>query len=155
MSPKITALFCALLNFVIYCKRDFVSSQGICLALQEDLPMNPLIEFEFVGFNPEYELREFISSVADRIYNLSPSDSSMRLVMKKNRNSIQVSCMVISRAGVFSANATCNCPKLAIQKIEEAIRYQLEKWRQCRFSSCNNSSIVGSRVERQKLSTAV
>lgn len=96
--------------------------------------MNHNVHFEFIGFEPEYEMRNFITSVADRIHSLAPSDSFMKVAMKKGRDVVEASCRIASHAGEFVADVVCNSPLTAIQQIEGEIQRQLDGWKKRRFS---------------------
>lgn len=96
--------------------------------------LNHAVQFEFVGFNPDYEIRSIISSIADRIHNLAPSDSFMRVAMKRGRNAIEASCKIASSTGVFVAETICNTPIEAIGLLETKIMSQLDSWKQHRFA---------------------
>ncbi len=95
--------------------------------------MNHNVHFEFIGFEPEYKMRSFINSVADRIHSLAPSDSFMKVAIKKSRDAVEASCRIASNAGEFMADAACSSPLTAIQQIEEKIQRQLDEWKKCRF----------------------
>ena len=94
---------------------------------------NHSVNFEFIGFDPEYEVRSFITSVADRLHSLAPSDSFMKIVMKKGGDAIEASCRIASQADKFVADAVCNSPVTAIHQIESKIRQQLDEWKKHRF----------------------
>jgi len=112
---------------------------------------NHVVQFEFVGFNPESDIRSCISAVADRIHSLSPSDSFMKVAMRKSSNTIQTSCRTASKAGTFTAETVCHCPKIAIQKIEKKIMYQLGEWKKQRFAK----GVPKARLSRPKLERAI
>lgn len=97
------------------------------------------LKFEFMGFDPKYEVRNFISSVAEGIHALAPSDSVMRVVIEKSKEAIRASCQIASQAGVFAAEAMSDCPKKAIRQIESKIKRQLDEWKKYRFAVSSNS----------------
>jgi ribosome-associated translation inhibitor RaiA len=94
---------------------------------------NDCIQFEFIGFDPEYEVRNFISTVAEKLYLSSPSDSAIKVAMKVSRGVIQASCRIVSHAGTFMAEAISDNPIKAIKKVEKKIAEQLEGWKHRRF----------------------
>ena len=93
------------------------------------------VQFEFVGFNPEYEVRSFISTVAEKLHLSSPSDSAIKVAMKFSRGAVQASCRIASHAGTFVADAVSDNPIKAIKKVEEKIAKQLDGWKRRRFLS--------------------
>lgn len=93
------------------------------------------VQFEFVGFDPEYEVRNFISAIAEKLHLSSPSDSVIKVAMKASKGVVQASCRIASHAGTFVADAIGDNPIKAIRKIEEKIGRQLEAWKRCRFQN--------------------
>ena len=106
--------------------------------------LNHSVNFEFIGFDPEYEVRSFITSVADRLHSLAPSNSFMKVTMKKGKDAIEASCRIASQAGVFVAETVCNSPVTAIHQIESRIMQQLNEWKKYRFQD-SQSKIRPSR----------
>lgn len=94
---------------------------------------NDCVQFEFVGFDPEYEVRNFISTVAEKLHLSSPSDSAIKVAMKLSRGAVQASCRIASHAGTFVAEAVGDNPIKAIKKVEEKITDQLDSWKRRRF----------------------
>jgi len=94
---------------------------------------NDCVQFEFIGLDPEYEVRNFISTVAEKLHFSSPSDSAIKVAMKVSRGVVQASCRIASHAGTFMAEAISDNPIKAIKKVEEKIAEQLEGWKQRRF----------------------
>jgi hypothetical protein len=95
--------------------------------------LNQSVSFEFSGFNPEYEIKSSIMSVADRLYNLAPSDSVMKLALRKGSGQVEASCRIASQEGVFIADAKSNSPVTAVRQIESHIMRQIENWKNYRF----------------------
>lgn len=93
------------------------------------------LQLEFSGFNPEYELRDAIESIAEKLHLSSPSDSAMKVAIQKGKGVVQASCRIASHAGTFMADAVSDSPLRAIQKLDEKIRQQLEGWRRRRFAN--------------------
>lgn len=96
---------------------------------------NECIQFEFLGFDPKQEVKSFITTVGEKLHLGSPSDSVMRLVLKKSKDIIQASCKIASCSGPFVADAVSENPIIAIQEIEKKINQQLEVWRKRRFNN--------------------
>ena len=94
---------------------------------------NDGVQFVFVGFDPECEVRNFISTVAEKLYLSSPSDSAMTVAIKLSKGVVQASCRIASRAGTFVADAISDSPIQAIQKVEKKIVDQLDGWKSRRF----------------------
>lgn len=94
---------------------------------------NDCVQFEFIGFDPEYEVRNFISTVAEKLQLSSPSDSAIKVAMKVSRGVVQASCRIASHAGTFMAEAISDNPIKAIKKVEEKIAEQLDGWKHRRF----------------------
>jgi ribosome-associated translation inhibitor RaiA len=94
---------------------------------------NDCVQFEFVGFDPEYEVRNFIATVAEKLHLSSPSDSAIKVAMKLSRGAVRASCRIASHAGTFVAEAVGENPIKAIKKVEEKIADQLDSWERRRF----------------------
>lgn len=94
---------------------------------------NDCVQFEFIGIDPEYEVRNFVSTVAEKLHLSSPSDSAIKLVMKASRGAVRASCRIASHAGTFVAEAISENPIRALKKVEEKIADQLDCWKQRRF----------------------
>ena len=93
--------------------------------------------FEFMGFDPDYEIRTFVSSVAEKLHLNSPSDAALRMAIQKGKGSIKASCQIVSRAGTFVAAAVSDSPIRAVQKLERKIKSQLDHWKAWRFQNAN------------------
>lgn len=107
---------------------------------------NDWVQFEFVGFDPEYEVRKFISTVVEKLDLSSPSDSTIKVAMKLSRGVVQASCRIASHAGTFVAEAIGDNPIRAIQKVEAKIAEQLERWKRRRFLSDRSQITFEERV---------
>ena len=97
------------------------------------------IQFEFLEFNPEQEMNDFLSAAAERIYASAPSDSAMKIAIKKGKDAVQASCRIVSQAGTFVAEAAGKNPFKAVLQIERKIRLQLDRWRDRRFAECSGT----------------
>jgi len=107
--------------------------------------MDHLVQYEFTNFEPEYDIRSFICIVSDRIHGLSPSDSVMKVAMKKVRDKFKASCRIASSAGTFFAETVSESPELAITEIDKKMRRQLRVWKMGRFRSMGfEDSLEGS-----------
>ncbi|MCB9026778.1 MAG: hypothetical protein H6625_10705 [Bdellovibrionaceae bacterium] len=95
--------------------------------------LNHSIKFEFIGFDPDYKTRSYITSVAERLQSLSPSYSFIKVAMNKGKNVVKASCKIVSQAGEFVAESLCNDPVSAILQIEADIMEQLNEWKKHRF----------------------
>lgn len=91
------------------------------------------IQYEFTGFDPEYETQGLISSVASQIRSLAPSDSAMKVAMKKGKHVVKASCQIFSKAGVFVANSVHHSPVDAIKRLEKKMVRQFNQWKKKRF----------------------
>lgn len=91
------------------------------------------LQFEFQGFKPDEKIKNIFSTVAEKIHLSGPSDSTTKLVVKKTKNAVEVSCSVASRVGLFMADSVSGDPVLALQKLERKMRDQIEKWKKRRF----------------------
>jgi hypothetical protein len=63
--------------------------------------INENVEYEFMGFDPEYEITTFIATVADKLYFSAPSDSAIKLAVKKSQGMVKASCRIASQLGGF------------------------------------------------------
>ncbi len=95
--------------------------------------INENVECEFMGFDPEYEIKAFIATVTDKLYFSAPSDSAMKLAVKKSQGMVKASCRIASQVGTFVAEARGENPICAIQRLEKRIKHQLDSWKMSRF----------------------
>lgn len=91
------------------------------------------LQFEFMGFNPDDKIMNFVSRVAETLHYSAPSDSAMKLVVEKTKNAIHASCRIASQAGTFVADSISDNPVRAVQQIERKIRKELDQWKLRRF----------------------
>lgn len=91
------------------------------------------MQFEFMGFDPDYKIRARIESVAEKISGIAPSDAAIKMAVQKGKGAIRASCRIASKAGVFVAEAASKNPILAVQQIEKKIKHQLDDWKAWRF----------------------
>lgn len=96
--------------------------------------INENVEYEFMGFDPEYNIKTFIGTVADKLYFSAPSDSFIKLAVKKSQGAVKVSCRIASQVGTFVAEATAENPIHAMQRLEKQINHQLDSWKMNRFN---------------------
>lgn len=92
------------------------------------------VKFEFVEFQPEPETKNLIATVVDRIYLSAPSDSFLKLAIKKSRGAIQASCRITSQVGSFVVVTSGQNPVRALQRLEQRMKNQLDSWKSNRFS---------------------
>jgi ribosome-associated translation inhibitor RaiA len=91
------------------------------------------VQFEFMGFKPDEQIKTFVSSVVDQLHFSAPSDAALKLVIKKSKDMIRASCRIASQAGTFVADTMSDNPIRAVQQIENKIRRQLDHWKKIRF----------------------
>jgi ribosome-associated translation inhibitor RaiA len=91
------------------------------------------LQYEFMGFKPDEKINSFVSRVAETLHYSAPSDSAMKLVIKKSKNRIRASCRIASLAGTFVADSISDNPIRAVQQIEQKIRKELDDWKMRRF----------------------
>ena len=97
--------------------------------------MNNNLELKFVGFNPDDRFKNTISQVAEVLYSSAPSDSDLKLVVEKSKNTIRASGRIVSQTGIFVADCLGHTPIRAIQKLERKMRKQLDWWKLHRFKN--------------------
>ncbi len=90
--------------------------------------------FQFIGFEADQDVKNFITSVANRLHSLAPSDAIMNFTIKKGKDAIAASCKIASKAGVFADEIVAASPWSAIQELESQMMRQLEEWKKKRFS---------------------
>lgn len=95
------------------------------------------VQYEFLDFDPDYEIKAFVSTVAEKLLLNSPSDAAIRLALQKYKGAIKASCRIASRAGTFIADAVSDNPIRAVQQIEREIKEQLDSWKDWRFQKAN------------------
>lgn len=100
--------------------------------------MNDL-QFEFLGFKPDEEVKDFVWFIGDKLHWNAPSDSTTKIAVRKTKKAIEVSCRIVSQAGTFVADAMSDSPFKALQQVEKTIRNQLETWGRVRFKDSNFS----------------
>lgn len=93
------------------------------------------LQFEFMGFDPDEKIKNFVSRVAETLHYCAPSDSAMKLVIEKSKNAVRASCRIASQAGTFVADSISDSPVKAVQQIEQKIRKELDDWKMRRFES--------------------
>ncbi len=91
------------------------------------------VECEFIGFDPEYEIKNYVAKVIDKLYNSAPSDSGIKLAFQKSHQLMKATCRIASQVGTFVAEAKGINPILTIQSLENQIKDQLESWKSNRF----------------------
>lgn len=91
------------------------------------------LQFEFLNFKPETEIKSFVAHIGEKLQMTSPSDSVITVALSKGKDLMQASCRIASKAGIFVADSVSECPINAIQKIESQIMGQLNSWKQTRF----------------------
>lgn len=94
-------------------------------------------ECELKGFDPELEIKTFIATVADRLYFSAPSDSAVKLAIRKSQGVVKASCRIASQVGTFVAEATCENPICALRRLELRIKQQLDSWKRNRFEQAS------------------
>jgi hypothetical protein len=91
------------------------------------------VEYEFMGFDPEHEVKSFIAQIADKFYYSAPSDSGIKLAVQKSHGLVKAWCRIASHVGPFVAEATGENPILALKRLENKIKHQLDSWKMNRF----------------------
>lgn len=91
------------------------------------------MHFQFDGFKPDEKIKDFISTVAEKIHLSAPSDSTTHFAIKQSKDMINVSCKTASRIGTFMAEATGVDITQALQNIEQKMRKQIDRWKKRRF----------------------
>lgn len=91
------------------------------------------VQLEYQGFNPDYQIRTFVSKVTEKLHLISPSDAAISLAFKKGKRAITASCRISSQAGTFFAETVSDSPIRAVQQIEYKIKQQLDHWKNWRF----------------------
>lgn len=91
------------------------------------------LQFEFMGFDPDEKIKNFVSRVAEALHYSAPSDSAMKLVVERSKGAIRASCRIASQAGTFVADSISDNPVRAVQQIESKIRKELDNWKVRRF----------------------
>lgn len=103
--------------------------------------MTTNVELKITGFNPDEETRSFISLVSNKLHFSAPSDSGIKLAIKKGQNAIQASCRIASQAGIFFAESTCESAIEAVQQIEQKLKIQLDEWKLHRFDQIDEGQV--------------
>jgi hypothetical protein len=98
------------------------------------------VDIAFEKFNPKEELRRLFVTVADKLHMDAPSDSHVRLVMKKGKETFSGYCRIASNIGVFIAEECAPSPEGALAKIEKKISRQLMQWKSRRFRDAAEAS---------------
>ncbi|MBX9766852.1 MAG: hypothetical protein K2X47_06235 [Bdellovibrionales bacterium] len=98
------------------------------------------VQFEFMGFNPDEKMRNFVSSFAEKLLFSAPSDAVLKLVLAKDSSAVRVKCRIASKSGIFLADSAGKDPVRAVQKIERKIDRQINDWRNRRFEESSRQS---------------
>jgi ribosome-associated translation inhibitor RaiA len=91
------------------------------------------VQFEFMGFDPEFEIKNLMKAIGERLEGDAPSDSLVKLAVRKSARAVCASCRVVSEAGTFMAEAVSENPVRAVREIEKKIKRQLDGWKKRRF----------------------
>jgi trehalose-6-phosphate synthase len=91
------------------------------------------VEYEFIGFNPEYNIKNMIAVLAEKTYMNAPSNSAIKLVLRKSQDLVMASCRIGSQVGTFVSKAAGKNPIQAIQDLEKQIKIQLDSWKMNRY----------------------
>lgn len=91
------------------------------------------VEYEFMGFDPEHEVKNFIAQIAYKFYYSAPSDSGIKLAIQQSHGLVKASCRIASQVRPFVAEATEKNPILALRQLENKIKHQLDSWKMNRF----------------------
>ncbi len=97
------------------------------------------IECEFINFEPDSGLQAFVRSVGQNIYDLSPSNSALKIILKKIDQGVRATCRIFSYAGVFEAEVESEKEMAAVRKLEERICYKLDVWKSRRFEKTKST----------------
>ena len=92
-----------------------------------------LTEIQYVDLEADGELRDAIRLMAEGIYHAAPSDAAIRIILRKSRNIVSVSCRIVSLAGVFLCETMGHSPLPAFQSIERQMKEQLDAWKAARI----------------------
>lgn len=92
------------------------------------------VTLEFLGFESESALKNLAQLIAENLQTSSPSDSFLKLVLKKGVGVAEASCKIASQVGTFVADSVSENPYRAVQEIEWKIKSQLDNWKQQRFT---------------------
>ena len=63
------------------------------------------IHYHFEGFDPDYDLKSIVSAIAQELHMSAPSDASLKLTFKKEKNFIKGHCRIASSSRSFVAEA--------------------------------------------------
>ncbi len=92
------------------------------------------ISLEFSDFVPDFGFKDFLALTAERLQCGAPSDSNVRLAIKRSGDSVKVICRIVSFAGTFIGEAINRSAYLATEEVESMIVRQLNVWKVFRFS---------------------
>lgn len=86
----------------------------------------------FSGTRPSASVLRLVKEVADKIQSWSPSDSCLQILCETNSEDFKASCRIVSKAGVFCAEAADRNPRIGLKKLEGKIQKQLDRWKKSR-----------------------
>lgn len=89
--------------------------------------------FHCSGFQPDKSIYQAAQKFLEKVYLHAPSDSVVRVALKKGRRALEVSCQVASQAGSFVARAVHTNPSEGLKQVEKKIFSQLREWKDSRF----------------------
>lgn len=95
------------------------------------------ITVEFHKFDPKEELRRLSVAVAEKLHMQAPSDSDLRMTVRKGGEKFRAYCRIASKAGVFLAEESAASPEGTLAKIEKEIGRQLNRWKSARFAGAS------------------
>jgi hypothetical protein len=98
------------------------------------------VKLEIMGFDSAAEIKDVAWTVAENLHLSSPSDSALKLAIRKGKGAVEASCRIASQVGIFVAETVCENPIRAVQEIEGKIKAQLDSWKRHRFANDVRSS---------------
>lgn len=86
-------------------------------------------KFEYIDFEPPQTLVGRAKDRLNLIFGESPSDSSMRALMKKSRDGFEGMMQIRSAVGTFVADVIGEDPHEVVDSLASKIRSQLRSWK--------------------------
>ena len=86
-------------------------------------------KFEFMGFDPDFDVKSAISRTLEKILGSAPSDAESVARLSRTREGFSGFIRLCSRQGTFVAEASGHDPIETVRHLTDRIHDQIRRWR--------------------------
>lgn len=101
-------------------------------------------DFNFVGFEPNDELKESSSKLLERLLDLAPFGSIAVAQLVQDELSFHCTIEIYSKFGPFIACASGASPQKVLENASESVTKKMRRWKQTRKNSISNKRIFSA-----------